>query len=267
MNLLPGTRLEHGLGLLREFAKARVAGALWKSFDEVTYRFWLNGESLGDKEHPHIDAAWVERLMKQPAMRYDTDLEQDAMAQTHLRMLGWSGLILSPIVRGKGTWLMFAARQKGQSAFYEEDLAAWVILTQQLVLQVELLGLLLSGDEMIGEDRVAHSHQGAVRPLIAKSALGREVEFDPAKRRLNGLGQVVSLTGMEARLLSALLEHRHKLVQYAFLVRLTYGYEVAEPEAGRIIRPILSRLRRKLMRFEGGGDWITSVRGTGLMLD
>ena len=35
----------------------------------------------------------------------------------------------------------------------------------------------------------------------------------------------------------------------------------------KILRPLVSRLRRKLVKFPGGDKWISNVRGTGYVLD
>jgi len=51
------------------------------------------------------------------------------------------------------------------------------------------------------------------------------------------------------------------------LVFLLQGYEVSDDEAPEILRPLVSRLRRKLEAFPEGEKWITSVRGVGYVFN
>jgi DNA-binding response OmpR family regulator len=51
------------------------------------------------------------------------------------------------------------------------------------------------------------------------------------------------------------------------LVFLVQGYEITEWEAPEVLRPLVSRLRRKLSAFPDGDKWIANVRGTGYVFD
>ena len=48
---------------------------------------------------------------------------------------------------------------------------------------------------------------------------------------------------------------------------LVQGYETSEWEAPEVLRPLISRLRRKLSEFPHGEHWISNVRGTGYVFD
>jgi len=77
----------------------------------------------------------------------------------------------------------------------------------------------------------------------------------------------VTLTPTEGRLMKVFLENRSRVLSHKELVLLVQGYETTDWEAPEVLRPIISRLRRKLAEFPDGGNWITNVRGTGYIFD
>jgi len=77
----------------------------------------------------------------------------------------------------------------------------------------------------------------------------------------------ITLTPTEGKLFQVLIENRGKVMSHQQLVFLVQGYEISDWEAPEILRPLVSRLRRKLVEFPGGDQWITNVRGTGYVLD
>ncbi len=58
-----------------------------------------------------------------------------------------------------------------------------------------------------------------------------------------------------------------QVLTHANVVFMIQGYEVDEIEAPEILRPLISRLRKKLSSFPGGEKWISSVRATGYVFD
>lgn len=76
----------------------------------------------------------------------------------------------------------------------------------------------------------------------------------------------VKLTPTEGKLLRVMLENRARVIAHKELVLMVQGYEVSEWEAPEVLRPLISRIRRKLAAF-GGENWITNVRGTGYVFD
>jgi len=51
------------------------------------------------------------------------------------------------------------------------------------------------------------------------------------------------------------------------LVQLVQGYDISDREAPEVLRPLVSRLRRKLSTFSGSEKWIANVRGTGYVFE
>jgi len=104
--------------------------------------------------------------------------------------------------------------------------------------------------------------------LERKSLVLREgVMFDVERREIWEGNQRLSLTPTEAKLLSVLAENRGRVINHKELVWLVQGYEVKDWEAPEVLRPLISRLRRKLSVFPGGESWIVNVRGTGYLFE
>lgn len=77
----------------------------------------------------------------------------------------------------------------------------------------------------------------------------------------------VSLTPTESTLLSIFIENRGRVLGHQELVFLIQGIQVSEEEAPEILRPMVSRLRKKMAVFPGLDIWISNVRGTGYLFD
>lgn len=77
----------------------------------------------------------------------------------------------------------------------------------------------------------------------------------------------VNLTPTESTLLSIFIENRGRVLGHQELVFLVQGIQVSEREAPEILRPMVSRLRKKLAVFTGLDFWISNVRGTGYLFD
>jgi DNA-binding response OmpR family regulator len=75
------------------------------------------------------------------------------------------------------------------------------------------------------------------------------------------------LTPTESKLLSTFLENKGRVLSHSELVFLVQGVEVSNDEAPEILRPMVSRLRKKMSKFHGMDGWISNVRGTGYLFD
>ena len=95
-----------------------------------------------------------------------------------------------------------------------------------------------------------------------------DVRIDLERREIWLPGsEKVQLTPTEGKLMQTLLENKGRVLSHKELVYLVQGYQTTDWEAPEIMRPLVSRLRRKLTQFEGGEDWIVNVRGTGYVFD
>ncbi len=97
--------------------------------------------------------------------------------------------------------------------------------------------------------------------------VGDEVKIDLERREIWQGDEKISLTPTEGKLMKVLLENRGRVLSHRELVLLVQGYQTTDWEAPEIMRPLVSRLRRKLAGFSGGDDWIVNVRGTGYVFD
>lgn len=98
-------------------------------------------------------------------------------------------------------------------------------------------------------------------------ALQDGVMVDLERREIWRGDEKVMFTPTEGKLMKVLLENRGRVLSHKELVLLVQGYKTTDWEAPEILRPLVSRLRRKLAEFPGGRDWITNVRGTGYVFD
>jgi DNA-binding response OmpR family regulator len=106
-------------------------------------------------------------------------------------------------------------------------------------------------------------------PAIDQSILALDdgVMMDFGRREIWRGNQKITLTPTEARLMKILLENRGRVLTHRELVFLVQGYETSDWEAPEVLRPLVSRLRRKLSAFPSGEKWIVNVRGTGYVFE
>ena len=93
------------------------------------------------------------------------------------------------------------------------------------------------------------------------------VSIDMARREIWRGNQRITLTPTEGKLMRVLLENRGRVLSHRELVLLVQGYETTDWEAPEVLRPLVSRLRRKLSAFPKGEKWIVNVRGTGYVFE
>lgn len=98
-------------------------------------------------------------------------------------------------------------------------------------------------------------------------ALDDGVMMDFGRREIWRGNQKITLTPTEAKLMKILLENRGRVLTHRELVFLVQGYETSDWEAPEVLRPLVSRLRRKLSAFPSGEKWIVNVRGTGYVFE
>ncbi|HUF39997.1 MAG TPA: response regulator transcription factor [Anaerolineales bacterium] len=104
----------------------------------------------------------------------------------------------------------------------------------------------------------------AVSPVVT---LGDGVMVDLERREIWKGETKVTFTPTEGKLMKVLLENRGRVMSHKELVLLVQGYKTTDYEAPEILRPLVSRLRRKLAEFPDGKEWISNVRGTGYVFD
>jgi DNA-binding response OmpR family regulator len=91
--------------------------------------------------------------------------------------------------------------------------------------------------------------------------------LDFSKRTITWPDGILNLTPTEARLLNVLIESLGQLMTHSELVLSCQGYDVDNEEAAKILRPVVSRLRQKMMAVPQWNEWIKNVRGAGYVLE
>ena len=128
--------------------------------------------------------------------------------------------------------------------------------------------LLAQIEASIQELRDSESGGEPVEVARTVMVVGNNVKIDLERREIwTNEDDKVQLTPTEGKLMQILLENRGRVLSHKDLVFLVQGYQTTDWEAPEIMRPLVSRLRRKLTQFEGGEDWIVNVRGTGYVFD
>ena len=102
--------------------------------------------------------------------------------------------------------------------------------------------------------------------------VGNGVNIDLARREIFFVGprnekRVFKLTPTEGKLMQVFLEHPKHVFSHRELVAQVQGYDIKDWEAAEVLRPLVSRLRRKLSKIPGGEAWVVSIRGTGYVFD
>ncbi len=91
--------------------------------------------------------------------------------------------------------------------------------------------------------------------------------LDCSRREITWDGGMVNLTPTESRLMEVLYELSGQVISHADLVHACQGYRVDNEEAAKILRPVVSRLRQKLVVLPGWNEWIKNIRGAGYVLE
>ncbi|GAP14913.1 response regulators consisting of a CheY-like receiver domain and a winged-helix DNA-binding domain [Longilinea arvoryzae] len=93
------------------------------------------------------------------------------------------------------------------------------------------------------------------------------VVIDCDRRVVSWSTLYIHLTPTEAKLMHAFLDSPGIVLNPSDLVSFSHGFRSDQLEAARILRPVFSRLRSKLIPIPGAQDWIRNVRGAGYVFE
>lgn len=125
-------------------------------------------------------------------------------------------------------------------------------------------------EQMENSIHLLKNAEGMEQTPVMKAAVatvGKGIKVDLERREIWHGETKVQLTPTEGKLMKILIENQGRVLSHRELVLLVQGYTTTDWEAPEILRPLVSRLRRKLAIFEGGADWISNVRGTGYVFE
>lgn len=100
-----------------------------------------------------------------------------------------------------------------------------------------------------------------VSPSLIKIDDGTVLDF--SRRTIEWNGEILQLTPTEGLLLKVLMENPGTVFSHRELILLVQGYDVSLKEAQEILRPLISRLRKKIEIIPSLKNHIQSVRGAG----
>jgi two-component system KDP operon response regulator KdpE len=93
------------------------------------------------------------------------------------------------------------------------------------------------------------------------------IKADLAQRKLWKGEKEAYLTPAQGKLFKTLLMNWGRVLTHQELLFAVYDQEVDEREAPKVLRPLMSRLRKRLAVFEGAEKWIKTIRGTGYVFE
>ncbi len=93
------------------------------------------------------------------------------------------------------------------------------------------------------------------------------IVIDCDRRIINWNTLFIHLTPTEAKLFRVFLDSPGLVLNPTDLVSYSHGFKSNQLEAARILRPVFSRLRSKLVPIPGAQDWIRNVRGAGYVFE
>ncbi len=133
--------------------------------------------------------------------------------------------------------------------------------------QTELKGFINYKEEpgaQVGTARTLNLGSGIVFDLFRREL---RQESRPNADWMDKRQHRASLTPNEGKLLEALIENKGKVLSHQELVEKIHGFKASPIEAAEILRPLISRLRRKLSVFPEGENWIVSIRSSGYVFN
>ncbi len=105
----------------------------------------------------------------------------------------------------------------------------------------------------------------ATRRAIYQIESGIVIDCD--RRIVSWSTLFIHLTPTEAKLMHVFLDSPGIVLNPSDLVSFSHGFRSDQLEAARILRPVFSRLRSKLIPIPGAQDWIRNVRGAGYVFE
>jgi DNA-binding response OmpR family regulator len=86
---------------------------------------------------------------------------------------------------------------------------------------------------------------------------------DLERRKIWRRNECIILTPLEGKLLSVFLDRQREVLSHTEQVKLVHGYQAYGWEACKVVRPIISRLRKKMAVFPRLAACLENVRGRG----
>jgi two-component system, OmpR family, response regulator MtrA len=146
---------------------------------------------------------------------------------------------------------------------------AVIMLTGRGDEQARVAGLEQGADDYVSKPFSPRELVARIRAILqhhdapAVVAVG-PLTLDVARRAVTHAARPLALTPIEFRLLHCLMTHAGRVVTFATLIRLAWGYD--DPSVTYLVRSTVHRLRRKLNDDPAQPHLLRSVPGVGYLL-
>jgi DNA-binding response OmpR family regulator len=186
--------------------------------------------------------------------------------------------ILTTIIQGDDVLLFWVEKSTQTEPFKQKDTDIFMIVVRQWILALENAKLSskvkdLMAEENLGQKGFSQSQvsetasQNEIYLGMPQSNQGEKVIFNFVQRCVEFRNQRIRLTHNEAQLLKVMQAECASVIPHEKLVYEIHKYQPEKNEAAIILRPLISRLKKKLAIIEGNPIRIKNVRGDGYMLE
>jgi DNA-binding response OmpR family regulator len=187
-----------------------------------------------------------------------------------IAMPDMNGYQLYERVRENPEWLLIpfiflTARTMDSDIRYGKELGVDDYLTKPIRttdLLAAVRGKLYRAEQLTKAAAQSRSSPAAESHLLTIERL----QIDSRQRRVWLEEQEVRLSAKEFALLEYLAQQAGGVISPQELIQVTHEFEIDDVEAGRLLRPLIVSLRRKLGLSEGEIGFIENVRGVGYRL-
>ncbi len=115
------------------------------------------------------------------------------------------------------------------------------------------------------------STAGKAKVRKGKKPIRVEIEqglfYDRERRQVKLGTAIVSLTKTENKIFACLVDMPDRVVETSEIIDSALGYTVRDEDAGKMLRPVICRLKKKLVRLGLPKEKIQNVRGSGYLLE
>jgi DNA-binding response OmpR family regulator len=178
--------------------------------------------------------------------------------------------ILFTITRGEETFLFWTEKTSTGEPFKQKDCDVLMIVIRQGALAMEnarlvdkMRGLAVLGGD--GKDQPSNSSE----EIILGTDSGERADLvllNPVQRYIEHQLIRIRLTPTETKLVKILSDTCCCVVAHEELVQSLHGYRPERNEAATILRPMVSRLKKKLSQLPDDPIQIKNIRGDGYMI-
>jgi DNA-binding winged helix-turn-helix (wHTH) protein len=181
-------------------------------------------------------------------------------------------------MRENETLLFWVEKGTEKEPFKQKDADMLMIVIRQWILALENAKLTTQVKDLMADERYPQkdslNHQvsesmdrNEVYLGSGQNLQGSGIIFNFIQRSVGYKNQRIHLTHNEAKLLKVMHKECCCVIPHEKLVLAIHNYQPDKGEAATILRPLVSRLNKKLAEIDGDPVRIKNIRGEGYMLE